>query len=242
VHARPDGYTLLQTGSPDAINATLYGKLNFSFLRDMVPVAGISRSPNVMVVNPSFPAKTVPEFIAYAKANPGRISMASAGVGSTSHMTGEFFNAMARIDIVHVPYRGMPEALTDLIGARVQVCFSTMPPVIEFAKAGTLRALAVTSATRAEALPDLPAVSEFLPGYEATLLAGLAVPRNTPAEIVAKLNEEVNAILAKPEIKSRLADLGSVPLPMTAAEFRTLMADETEKWGKVVKFSGAKAE
>jgi tripartite-type tricarboxylate transporter receptor subunit TctC len=207
-----------------------------------VPIAGISRSPNVMVVHPSFPAKTVPEFIAYAKANPGRISMASAGVGSESHMAGEFFKALARIEMVHVPYRGMPEALTDLIGGRVQVSFSTMPPVIEFVKRGTLRALAVTSATRAEALPDLPAISEFLPGYEATLLTGLGAPRNTPAEIVAKLNKEIDAILVNPEIKTRLADLGGMPLPMTAAEFGTLMADEIEKWGKVVKFSGAKAE
>jgi tripartite-type tricarboxylate transporter receptor subunit TctC len=242
VRARPDGYTLLLTGSPDAINATLYDKLNFNFLRDIMPIAGISRAPNVMVVHPSFPAKTVPEFIAYAKANPGRISMASAGVGAASHMSGELFKAMAGIDMVHVPYRSLAEGLTDLIGGRVQVSFSTMPPVIEFVKAGTLRALAVTSATRAQALPDLPTIGEFLPGYEATLLAGLGAPRNTPAEIVAKLNKEINAILANPEIKTRLADLGSVLLPMTPAEFRALMVEETEKWGKVVKFSGAEAE
>ena len=195
-----------------------------------------------MVVHPSFPAKTVPEFIVYAKAHPGRISMASAGVGAESHVSGELFKAMAGVDMVHVPYRSLAEGLTDLIGGRVQVSFSTMPPAIEFVKAGTLRALAVTSATRAQALPDLPTIGEFLPGYEATLLTGLGAPRNTPAEIVAKLNKEINAILANPEIKTRLAELGSVPLPMTPAEFRTLMVEETEKWGKVVKFSGAKAE
>ena len=233
--------TAIRSSSPDAINATLYENLNFKFLRDIAPVAGISRAPNVMVAHPSFPAKTVPEFIAYAKANPGKISFASAGIGSTSHVSGELFSVMAGVRMVHVPYRGLPQALTDLIGGRVQVTFSTMAPAIGYVRSGTLRAFAVTSATRSDAVPDLPTIGDFLPGYEASLVSGLGVPKNTPAEIVQTLNTEINASLANPEIKARLDELGNVPIPMTAAEFGALMAED-EKWGKVVKFSGAKTE
>jgi tripartite-type tricarboxylate transporter receptor subunit TctC len=242
VRARPDGYTFLIAGSPDAINATLYDKLNFNFIRDIAPVAGIARGPNVMVVHPSFPAKTVPEFIAYAKANPGRISMASAGIGSATHMSGELFKMMAGVNMVHVPYRGQASALTDLLGGQVQVDFATMPPSIEYVRAGKLRALAVTSAMRSEALPDLPIMGEFLPGYEASLVTGLAVPRNTPAEIIDKLNKEINAALADPKIKAHLADLGGTALAGSPADFGKLIADETDKWGKVIRAGNIKAE
>jgi tripartite-type tricarboxylate transporter receptor subunit TctC len=242
VRARPDGYTFLITGSPDAINATLYDKLNFNFIRDIAPVAGIARAPNVMVVHPSFPAKTVPEFIAYAKANPGRISMASAGIGSATHMSGELFKMMAGVNMVHVPYRGQASALTDLLGGQVQVDFATMPPSIEYVRAGKLRALAVTSAMRSEALPDLPIMGEFLPGYEASLVTGLAVPRNTPAEIIDKLNKEINAALADPTIKAHLADLGGTALAGSPADFGKLIADETDKWRKVIRAGNIKAE
>jgi tripartite-type tricarboxylate transporter receptor subunit TctC len=233
---------LLVTGSPDAINATLYGNLNFNYVRDIAPVAGVARAPNVLVVHPSFPAKTVPEFIAYAKANQGKISMASAGVGSASHMSGELFKMMAGVDMVHVPYRGQASALTDLLGGQVQVDFATMPPSIEYLQAGKLRGLAVTSAMRSEQLPDLPTIGEFLPGYEASLLTGLGAPRNTPAEIVDRLNKETNSALADPRIKAQLADLGNTALPGSPADFEKLLAEETEKWGKVVTFSGAKPE
>jgi tripartite-type tricarboxylate transporter receptor subunit TctC len=241
VRARPDGYTLLVTGSPDAINATLYEHLNFNFIRDMAPVAGIGRGPNVMVVHPSFPAKTVPEFIAYAKANPGRISMASAGVGSESHMAGELFKVMAGVNMVHVPYRGQAPALTDLFGGQVQVDFATMPPSIEYAKAGKLRALAVTSAMRSQALAEVPAMAEFLPGYEASQWIGIGAPKNTPAAVVNKLNAEINAALADPAMKAKVVALGGMVLPGSAAQFGKFVADETVKWAKVVKFSGARA-
>ena len=242
VRAPPDGYTLLLCGSPDAINATLYDKLNFNFIRDIAPIASIARGPNVLVVHPSFPAKTIPEFITHAKANPGKVDFASAGIGSVSHMAGEQFKAMAGLNLVHVPYRGLAPALTDLLGGRVQAIFSTMPPAIEYVRAGRLRALAVTSATRSEALPDLPTIADFLPGYEASVTTALGAPKNTRAEIVERLNKEINAALADPGMKARLADLGNVPMPMTSADFGKLIAEETEKWAKVVKFSGAKPD
>jgi len=240
--ARADGYTLLLSGSTDAINATLYDNLNFNFIRDIAPVAGIARAPHLMVVHPSFPASTVDEFIAYAKANPGKITMASAGVGSTSHMSGELFKMMAGIDMLHVPYRGQVPALTDLIGDRVQVDFATMPPSIGYVRAGTLRALAVTSSTRSEALPDVPTVADVLPGYDASTANGLGVPKNTPAEIVHILNEQINAALSDAKVRAHLADLGGTVLPGSPAEFGELLMQEVDKWSKVVKASGAKPE
>ena len=230
------------SAAPNAINATLYDKLNFNFIRDIAPVAGIIREPNVMVVNPSVPAKTVPEFIAYAKANPGKINMASAGNGSPSHVAGELFKMMAGVNMVHVPYRGAAPALTDLLGGQVQVMFATMPSSIEYIRAGKLRALAVTTATRSEALPDIPTVGEFVPGYEASAWFGVGAPKNTPAEIVDKLNKEINAGLADPKIKARLADLGGTVLAGSPADFGKLIADETEKWGKVIRAANIKAE
>ena len=224
----------------NAINATLYDKLNFNFIRDIAPVAGIIRVPNVMVVHPSVPAKTVPEFIAYAKANPGKINMASAGNGTTPHMAGELFKMMAGVDMVHVPYRGGAPALTDLLGGQVQVMFDAMPSSIEHIRAGKLRALAVTTATRSEALPDIPTVGEFVPGYEASAWFGVGAPKNTPAEIIDKLNKEINAGLADPKIKARLADFGGTVLAGSPADFGKLIADETEKWAKVIKFAGIK--
>jgi tripartite-type tricarboxylate transporter receptor subunit TctC len=238
----PDGYTLFHCSSADAVNASFYDKLNYNFLRDITPVASIASGPLVLVVNPSFPAKTVPEFIAYAKANPGKVSFASAGIGTVVHVAGELFNVMAGIRLTHVPYRGLARAMTDLIGGQVQAIFSTMPPAIEHIRAGTLRALAVTSATRYEALPDLPTIGDFLPGYEAAITFGLGAPKNTPAEIVDKLNEEANAALADPGIKAKLAGLGVVPSPKTPAQFGKLLADETEKWSKVIKFAGIKPQ
>jgi tripartite-type tricarboxylate transporter receptor subunit TctC len=240
--ARPDGYTLLVTGSPDAINATLYDNLSFKFAHDITPVAGIGRAPNVMVVHPALPAKTVPEFIAYAKANPGRISMASAGSGSASHLSGELFKMMAGVDMVHVPYRGQGPALTDLLGGQVQVDFSTMPPAIEYVKAGKLRALAVTSPGRFEALPDVPAMAEYVPGYEASLLTGLGVPANTAAEIIEVINKETNSALADPKIRAQLETLGNTVLPGSPADFGRLIAEETDKWAKVIKSAGIKPE
>jgi tripartite-type tricarboxylate transporter receptor subunit TctC len=242
VRAPPDGYTLLLVGVGAAINATLYDKLNFNFIRDIAPVASISRVPNVMEVNPSFPAKTVPEVIAYAKANPGKINMASGGNGTAAHVTGELFKMMTGINMLHVPYRGSGPALTDLIGGQVQVTFDPLASSIEHIRAGKLRALAVTTAARSEALPDIPTVSDFVPGFEASAWYGVGVPKNTPAEIVDKLNKEINASLADPKIKARLADLGGTVLAGSPADFGTLIAEETKKLGEVVKFSGAKPD
>jgi tripartite-type tricarboxylate transporter receptor subunit TctC len=242
VRASPDGYTMLMAGAYNAINATLYDKLNFNFIRDIAAVAGLVRVPNVMVVHPSVPATTVPEFIAYAKANPGKISMASAGSGAPSHVSGELFKMLAGVDMVHVPYRGSGPALTDLLSGQVQISFPTSVASIEYISAGRLRALAVTTAKRSEALPDIPTVGEFLPGYEASNWFGVGAPKATPAEIVDKLNKEINAALADPKLKARLADLGNAPLVLSPADFSKLIAEETEKWGKVVKFSGAKAD
>jgi tripartite-type tricarboxylate transporter receptor subunit TctC len=241
VNAPPDGYTLLVAGTANAINTTLYDRLNFNFTHDTMPVAGILSSPLVMAVNPSFPAKTVPEFIAYAKANPGKINMASAGVGSGTHMTGELFKMMTGLNMPHVPYRGIAPAIADLLGGQVQVIFGDFSS-IEYIRAGKLRALAVTTATRAQALPDLPTVGEFVPGYEASGWYGVVAPKNTPAEIVDTLNKEINAVLADPKLKARFADLGATALTVSPAEFGKLIADETEKWAKVVKFSGAKPD
>jgi tripartite-type tricarboxylate transporter receptor subunit TctC len=242
VRAPPDGYTLLLVAPANAINATLYEKLNFNFISDIAPVAGIIRFPNVMVVNPLVPAKTVPEFIAYAKANPGRLNMASSGNGSTIHVSGELFKMMTGVNMVHVPYRGGAPALTDMISGQVQVMFDNVPTSIEFIRAGKLRALAVTTATRSEVLPDLPTVADFVPGYEASAWYGVGVPKGTADDIIDKLNKEINAILAEPKAKARLADLGASLLAGSPADFGKLVADETEKWGKVVKFSGAKPD
>ena len=242
VRAVPDGYTLLNDSVANAITATLYDKLSFNFIRDITPVASIARVPLVMEVNPSVPARTVPEFIAYAKSNPGKLSMASPGNGTAGHVAGELFKMMTGIDMVHVPYRGGAPALTDLLGGRVQVIFDPMPETIEYIRADKLRPLAVTSAVRSEALPDIPTVGEFVPGYEANLWDGIGAPRNTPAEIIDKLNNEINAVLADPKMKARLADLGAVPMPMTPAEFGKYIADDTEKWAKVIKFAGIKLE
>jgi tripartite-type tricarboxylate transporter receptor subunit TctC len=242
VRAPPDGYTLLLVAPANAINATLYEKLNFNFISDIAPVAGIIRFPYVMVVNPSVPAKTVPEFIAYAKANPGRLNMASSGNGSTIHVSGELFKMMTGVNMIHVPYRGGAPALTDMISGQVQVMFDNVPTSIEFIRAGKLRALAVTTATRSEVLPDLPTVADFVPGYEASAWYGVGVPKGTPDDIIGKLNKEINAILAEPKAKARLADLGASLLAGSPADFGKLVADETEKWGKVVKFSGAKPD
>ena len=242
VRAPPDGYTLLLVAPANAINATLYDKLNFNFLRDIAPVAGIIRFPNVVVVNPSLPIKTIPELIAYAKANPGRLNMASSGNGSTIHMSGELFKMMTGVNMVHVPYRGGAPALTDLMAGQVQVMFDNVPTSAEHIKAGKLRGLAVTSTARSEVLPDLPTVADFLPGYEASAWYGLGVPKNTPDEIIDKVNKAMNAILADPKSQARFAALGASLLPGSPADFGRLLADETEKWGKVVKFAGAKPD
>ena len=242
VRAPPDGYTLLLVAPANAINATLYEKLNFNFIHDIAPVAGIIRFPNVMVVNPLVPAKTVPEFIAYAKANPGRLNMASSGNGSTIHVSGELFKMMTGVNMVHVPYRGAALALTDLIGGQVQVMFENPLSSIEFIRAGKLRPLAVTTATRSEVLPDLPTVSDFVPGYEASGWFGVGVPKGTPDEIIDKLNKEINAILSDPKAKARFAELGASLMPGSPADFGKFVADETDKWAKVVKFSGARPD
>jgi tripartite-type tricarboxylate transporter receptor subunit TctC len=241
VSAPADGYTLLMVSPSNTVNMTLYEKLNFNFLRDIAPVAGIIRLPNVMVVDPSFPAKTVPEFIAYAKANPGKINMGSAGNGTSQHIAGELFKMMAGINMVHVPYRGAVPALTDLFGGRVHVMFGTTPASIQHIRAGKLRPLAVTTKTRWDGLPNIPTINEFVPGYEASGWFGLGAPRNTPAEIVATLNREINAALTDAKLKARLEGLGGTVLAGSPADFGKLLADETKKWAKVVRFSGAKA-
>jgi tripartite-type tricarboxylate transporter receptor subunit TctC len=242
VRAPADGYTLLVVGAWNAINATLYDKLNFNFIRDIAPVASVIRSTNVMVVNPSVPTKTVPEFIAYAKANPGKISMASAGIGAPSHVSGELFKMMAGVNMVHVPYRSMGSALTDLLGGQVQITFPTSVSSIEYIKAGRLRALAVTTATRSEALPDIPTVAEFVPGYEASGWYGIGAPKGTPIEVIDLLNKEINASLADPKLKARLADLGGDVLALSPGDFGRLIAEETEKWGKVTRAANIKAD
>jgi tripartite-type tricarboxylate transporter receptor subunit TctC len=236
--AEPDGYTLLNCGTWDTINATLYKKLSFNFVRDIIPVASISRGPNVLVVHPSFPAKTVQEFVAYAKANPGKVNFASAGIGTTAHMAGELFKAMAGVNLVHVPYKGLAPAMNDLLGGQVQAIFSTMPPAVAHIRSGSLHGLAVTSAVRSDTLPDLPTIADFIPGYESTLLTGLGAPKGTPREIVERLNAEINSALADPVMKARLSDLGNVPAPTTPAGFGQVLADELEKWGKVIRMAG----
>jgi len=242
VRAPADGYTLLLVSSDSAISATLYEKLSFNFIRDIAPVAGIVRLPFLMLVNPSVPAKTVPEFIAYAKANPGKINMASPGIGTAPHLAGELFKTMAGLNLVHVPYRGGAPALTDLISGQVQVMFLSPAASIEYIRSGRLRALAVTSATRWEGLPDLPTVVDFLPGYEASVWFGVGAPKNTPNEIIDTLNTEINAALSDPKLKARLADLGGKVLPGSPTDFGKLIADETEKWGKVIRAANIKAE
>jgi len=242
VHAPADGYTLLLVSSANASNATIYDKLNFNFLRDIAPVAGMFRVPNVVEVHPSVPANTVPEFIAYAKANPAKISMASAGIGTTSHLAGELFKLMTGVNLVHVPYRGSAPALTDLLGGQVQVLFDPLPSSIEHIRAGKLRALAVTTTTRSTALPDIPTVADFVPGYEASLCQGIGTPRNTPVEIIDKLNKEINAALANPKFNAQLADVGGTALAGTPADFGKLITDETEKWAKVVRAANIRAD
>jgi tripartite-type tricarboxylate transporter receptor subunit TctC len=242
VKAAPDGYTLLFFDVSPAINTNLYDNLNFVFLRDIAPIASIVRSPLIMVVHPAIPAKTVPEFIAYAKANPGKINMASTGNGATPHVTGELFKMMAGVDMVHVPYRGAAPAITDLLSGQVQVLFISPLVSIEHIKTGRLRALAVTTATRSDALPDVPTMGEFVPGHEASIWFGVGAPKATPAEIVDKLNKEINAGLADPKIKARLADLGGTPLVGSPADFGKFIAEETEKWGKVIRSANIKPE
>jgi tripartite-type tricarboxylate transporter receptor subunit TctC len=242
VRSPPDGYTLLAVDVTPAINATLYDNLSFNFIRDIAPVATIDRVANVVVVHPSLPVKTIPEFIAYAKANPGKINMASAGSGSGIHVSGELFKMMTGISMVHVPYRGTGPALSDLLGGQVQVMFATMPAALEYIKTGKLRALAVTTATRSDALPDLPTVGDFVPGYEASTPHGIGAPKNTPNEIGERLNKEINAALTDTKIKARFADLGAAPLVGSPADFGKLIADETEKWAKVIRAANIKAE
>jgi tripartite-type tricarboxylate transporter receptor subunit TctC len=240
VRAPPDGYTLLAIGSNNMINVTLYEKLNYDFIRDIAPVASIYRVPQIMEVNPSFPAKTVLEFIAYAKAHPGEISFASAGNGSVAHVTGELFKMMTGVDMLHVPYRGAPPALTDLISGQVHVMFDNMPSSIEHIRAGRLRPLAVTATTRWQEFPDIPTVADFVPGFETSAWAGIGAPKNTPAEIIDKLNREINGALLDPKIKARIADLGGMVLALSPTEYGKRIEEETEKWAKVIKFSGAK--
>jgi tripartite-type tricarboxylate transporter receptor subunit TctC len=240
VRAPPDGYTLLQATAANAWNATLYDNLNFNFIHDIVPVASIYRAPAVLLVHPSFPAKSVPALIVYAKANPGKINMASGGVGSAAHVYGELFKMMAGVDMLHVPYRGGGPALADLLAGQVPLMFDTLATAIEHIRAGKLLALAVTSAMRSEVLPDIPTVGDFVPGYEGTGWQGVGAPRNTPAEIIDKLNKEINAGLADPRMKARIADLGGTVFASSPADFGTFIAEYTEKWAKVIKFAGAK--
>jgi tripartite-type tricarboxylate transporter receptor subunit TctC len=242
VHAPADGYTLLGVTSANTINTTLYDKLNFNFVRDIAPVAGIIRVPQVIEVNPSVPVTTVPEFIAYAKANPGKLNMASAGNGTVQHVAGELFKVMTGVAMQHVPYRGQAPALVDLLGGQAQVMFDTVPASMQYLRSGKLRPLAVTTAARAEALPELPTVADFVPGYESSALYGIAAPRNTPTENVDKLNREINAALADPKMKARLADLGGTELPGSPSDFGKLIADETGKWAKVIRAANIKAE
>ena len=241
-HAAADGYTLLLVNLTHAINATLYEKLNYNFARDIEPVASIIGVSNVVEVYPSVPAKTLPQFIVYAKANPGKINMGSAGNGSSSHMAGELFKMMAGVDLVHVPYRGQGPAMTDLLGGQLQVIFATTPGTTEYVRTGKLRALAVTTRERADTLPDVPTVADFVPGYESSQWYGIGVPKGTPSEIVDRLNREVNAALVDAKMKTRFADVGGTPLPGSPADFGKLITDEIEKWGRVVKFAGVKAE
>ncbi len=242
VRAPADGYTLLLATPSSAINATLFEKLSYNFLRDIVPIAGIFRVPNVMVVHPSVPAKTVPEFIAYAKANPGKINVESTGAGTSNHLAGELFKLMTGVDMVHIQYRGSGPALIDLLAGQVQVGFDTMPGLIEYIRAGRLRALAVCTATRSHALPDVPTVSEFVPGYESSGYFGFGAPARTPAGIIDKLNKEINAGLADPKVKTQLVDLGGIILGGSSADFKTLITEETEKWGKVIRAANIKAD
>src|SRR5882672_10700945 len=242
VNAAPDGYTLLLATVPNAVNASLYEKLNFNFIRDIVPVAGVIRVPMVILLNPSVPAATVAEFISYAKANPDKVNMASAGNGSAPHMAGELFKTMAGVNLVHVPYRGQGPALTDLLGGEVQILFATAPGTTDYVATGKLRALAVTTATRAQVLPDVPPVGDFVPGYETSQWYGMCAPGKTPVEIITRLNKEINAAIADPGMKARLAAIGGEPLPGTPAEFGRLIAEETEKWAKVVQAAGLKPE
>lgn len=241
VRAPADGYTILLAGSSNTINATLYEKLNFNFIRDIAPVAGIARMSNVLLVHPSFPAKTVAEFIAYAKASPGRISMASGGIGTASHLAGELFKMMTGVNMIHIPYRGGAPANTDLIGGQVQMHFGVTASSVEYIRTGKLRALAVTTASRSEALPDIPTIAEFVPGYEASTFYGVGAPRNTPTEVVDRLNKEINTGLTDPQIRARLAELGGSLLLGPAVTFGNLIADETEKWGKVIRAANIKA-
>jgi tripartite-type tricarboxylate transporter receptor subunit TctC len=242
VNAPPDGYTLLLVGLPNASNASLYEKLNFNFIRDIAPIAGIARGSQVMVVIPSVPAKTVPEFITYAKAKPGKVNMGSAGTGSVTHLAGELFKMMAGVNLVHVPFRGNGPALTAMLGGQVEVQFPSVASSLEYIRTGKLRGLAISGAMRSAVLPDLPTVGEFVPGYEITAWFGVGAPKGTPAEVIDKINSEITAGLADPKMKERLAGFADAPMPMTPTEFGKLIADETEKWAKVIKSAGLKAE